>query len=115
MDTSKEMHDAIESGNPEEIASAHVGVGTPPGGPPSRGTGGRTHANTSPPTGRVDAERGTWGRDDYVAGDFPSGEPVDNVGAPEGDLPTEAPSEFPGQEPLQDPGIIDRERDAGRL
>ena len=112
MDTSKQMDEAIASGDEAEIASAQVGVGTGPSVPPSRGTSARDHADTAPPTGRFDAERSVWGESGGVAGDAASGEPVDNVGSPEGNLPDAAAAEFPGDDPLEQPGVLDAERTA---
>src|SRR3954454_22528536 len=108
MDMSKEMDDALQSGDPDEIASAQVGVGTPPGQTPFTGTHSRTEAAASTAGGRFDAEEATWGRDDHVAGQVETGQPVDNVGSPEGDLPTEATAEFPGDDPREEPGIFDK-------
>lgn len=109
-DTSKDTHEAVASGTEEQMASAQVGVGTPPGHPPSSGTGPHTHAEGGPAGGRVDAERSVMGLGDPIAGDVATGEPVENVGSPEGDLPEQAVAEFPGDDPREQPGIFDRDR-----
>jgi hypothetical protein len=112
MFDNKDMKQALESGDEAEIAGAQVGVGSGPGRPPARGTGARDHADTSPPTGRLDAERSTWGESGQVAGRSASGQPVDNVGSTEGDMPGQAAAEFPTDDPLEQPGVLDAERTA---
>ena len=84
-----------------------VGVGTEPGNPPSVGTGERTHKSSAPPTGRVDAERATWGTSNDMPASVTDDAVVRNVGAPEGDRPDQPIADFPEGDPKRRAGIDD--------
>lgn len=99
-----ETHDeqARESTSDSEglhrAADQQVGIGTAPGQPPAVGTGERGHRTTSPPTGRLDAQRAAWGAGEEVPGGGSIGQPPQNVGGAQGDWPADSVGDFPSDE-----------------
>ncbi|MDQ3938536.1 MAG: hypothetical protein M3253_07625 [Chloroflexota bacterium] len=97
-------------------SSEQVGVGMPPGQPPASGTSERSHHTSAPASGRLDAERATWGASEATPGSVPGGAPPENVGGPQGDTPADSVGDFPEEDKAEEAGVYEprERRSAGR-
>lgn len=106
---SQRLNRLAREGDDETVAGeTQAGAGTAPGQAPSAGTGERSHSTSAPPTGRLDAERATWGGSDELPGSVPEGAPPHNVGGAQGDQPEDAIADFPVDQPTDRAGVRDR-------